>query len=128
MVRGMASETGIIDLGGYADAWQGVTITVRAHRSFASTQRIAAASSRMEASQEGRKQRAGLTPDPLGRAAAVVDEYVIEWDLVGIDGEPLPASGAGVRSENADADLIDCAVDAIETYYEDRAPKLRPRD
>ena len=130
-----------IDLGDLADEYAGQTITIRPHLSYAANQRIETAAVKMRAQIEQPANRAerrararenqelelSAEAAPLEYATAVVDEAVIEWTLTGYDGKVLAANGAGLRSPQAPADLLDDAINEIVGYYESRRPKLRKR-
>lgn len=132
---GNAAQT--IDMSDWSDSWAGMTVTVRPHLSFAADQRIESARMRMAAEVKGnRRQRRSddgadvemtTTVTPLDYATAVVEETVTSWTLVGFDGQPLQANRAGVTSEQAPADLLDCVIEAIVEFYEARRPKLKKR-
>ena len=122
----------VIDMGDWADAWTGQTITVRPYRTYAASTRIEQARAEMK-TEVKRNRRRRDTDDvevrtavtPLDFAAAVVEESVISWTLRGVDGQPLTADRAGLLSHHAPAVLVDCAIDAIEEFYDGQAPKLK---
>ena len=127
-----------IEMGDYADDWEGQTVTIRPHLSYAADQRIETARIQMSAKvRSGNKQAGRQSGDrdvqmdaavtPLAYATAVVEECVLSWTLLGYDGVPLPASSAGVNSAQAPAELLDVVIDEIAEFYEARRPKLKPR-
>lgn len=123
----------VIEMGDVSPAWSGYTVTIRPFLSYAADQRIessvAKTSTRAKA-RNRRERRKGRDDDteiylettPLDYAAAVIEETVLEWNLVGADGEPLPASAAAVRSEHAPAVLLNAVIDEIMDFYEAQRP------
>ena len=127
-----------IDLADLSDDWAGQHVTIRPHLSYAARQRIDAAAHRSTTSVQprNRAERRGQRNEPVEitsqvtpveYAVAVIEEAVTEWHVLGYDGNPLPATRAGVQSPHAPALLLDTIVDEIEAHYEARAPKLKPR-
>ena len=121
-----------IDMVDCSDDWAGQTITLRPHQSYAAAQRIETARIQMSAQVSAGRQRdegvqmtAAVTP--IDYAAAVVEECVLSWTLLGYDGQPLAANRAGLTSEQAPAELLDVAIDEIVEFYESRRPKLKER-
>ena len=125
-----------LDLGELLDDWEGQTITIRPHLSFAASQRIEAARMEMSAHvQTNRRARreAGADMEMTARvtsvdyAVAVVEEAVISWTLTGHNAKLIRANREGINSQHAPAQLLDTAIAEIVDYYEERTPKLRKR-
>ena len=129
------SAPATLNMADYSDDWADQSITLRPHLSYAADQRIETARVRMstEVSSGGNKRTTDKQMEmtaavtPLEYAVAVVEECVLSWTLLGYSGVTLPASRVGVMSEQAPAELLDVAVDAIVEFYEARRPKLKPR-
>lgn len=122
-----------INLGDISDTWAGLTVTIRPFLSFAADQRIesSVATTRTTAKARNRRERRHgrnddtdiyLEAQPLDYAAAVIEEAVLEWNLVGADNRPLPATAAAVRSEQAPAVLLTAVIDEIMDFYEAQRP------
>lgn len=129
----MPTRSHTIDLGELSDAWAQMTVTIRPFLSYAADQRIESAAATTRASSKARnrrERRQGRSDDteivveaqPLEYAAAVIEECVLEWTLVGVDGRPLPATAAAVRSEQAPAHLLVAVIDEIMDFYESQRP------
>ena len=126
-----------IDLGDLADEWAGQHVTIRPHLSYAARQRVDSAASRSTAEVQPRNRAERRQRDrpveitnemtTLEYAVALIEEAVIDWHVLGHDGNPLPANRAGVQSPHAPALLLDTIVDEIEAHYEEQAPKLKRR-
>ncbi len=116
----MASNGHTIDLGHDCPEWAGQTAVVRRHLSYAATQRVEQARMVLSADQSGEMT---AVPDPVGYACQLVDAAVLEWTLVGLDGEPLPAGRAGVMSDECPNHLMDRLVERIGEFYAEQAPK-----
>lgn len=112
----------VLDLGERDPRCAGHTVTVRPWLSFAAQKRIDAAAL-APARRNRRQRRSGdesmsWVPDPLGHAAATVEEGVIAWTLTDIDGVPLPPDGRGVRNPKAPAQLVNAAVEAVSDHFD----------
>ena len=126
-----------IDLGALFDGFDGQTVTIRPHLSYAASQRIETARMRMSAHIQGNRAQRRAAGDadfemraevlPLEYAAAVVEEAVISWTLTGYDNKPIPATAAGINSQQAPAALLDEVIGEIVDHYEAHRPKRRTK-
>ena len=114
--------------------WAGQTVTIRPFLSYAADRRIESARLKMQAEIEGeggnrrsrRDRDVSMTTEitPMDYAAAVVEECVIEWTLIGHDGKRLGCNRFGLESQHAPAELLDTVIEEIMDFYEARRPKL----
>lgn len=121
--------THTIELGKLWSEWDGQWAKIKGHRSYASAMRIEEAG--MKAELEARRRKRG-TPDKPGKmamtmqnietAVAWVEEQVLEWTLIGIDGEALLLGGLAIRGDNAPHDLIDQLIGEMSDFYESQRP------
>lgn len=117
------TRTHQIDMGEIWDGWEGQWVKVRPYRSFAASERVDASLARAEAQADGTVR---TTADYVNRAATIVEEFVVEWNLLDYEGNPITADRAGIQHELTPSDLIEQMVVAVLDYYEaQRPPKFR---
>ena len=115
----------VIELGDIAERWRGQTVTVHPYRSFADQQRIQNARSRGSMPLPDAKNKrntaaseVNIDVNTLRFSEVVVQLSVVEWALIGWDGEPIPAPPGGINSEMMRPDIADRMIGAIEDYYD----------
>ena len=118
--------THTIELGELWDGWDGQWVKIKPWMSFASEKRIAhgavSASHSLQPDDDDKKLE--FIVDSLRVTIAYVQEQIVEWNLLGYDGEPLPQGRAGVMSDVAPPRLIDAVIDAAGDFYEAQSPPL----
>ena len=100
----------------------GSEVVVREHLSFAMKTRLDDAKMTMRVGDGGGDFQ--LTPQKY--AEAIVERCVVSWTVRGIDGEPVDATVAGVRSANMGWRVMEAVVEAVEKHYgldKDEDPK-----
>lgn len=129
------TETHTIDLADHDDRYSGQWLKLKKHRTFVAAKRVEQAlmgkgaifeGGRRRPSKQGGSRRRGrgqggdirLTVSLVDYAAALIEEFVVDWRVLGIDGEKLPLGRLGVESEQASEDAIETVIEAIEDYYD----------
>ena len=112
--------THTIELGELWDGWDGQWVKIKPWKFYAARERINA--SALDITKAGKDDPMAVSRNVLAVTIAYVEEQVIEWNLIGYDGDPLPQGRAGVLSEAAPPDLIDYVIDEAETFYEAQRP------
>ena len=129
-------HTHVIDMGDYADRWAGQTATIRFELSFSARRRVEAARTQRLGLGRARAHMTGtaddeemsLEVDTARYSEALLTESVVEWSLLGFDGEVLPVTVDAVRGDNAPDSLLSTLVLQIQEHYEslDPTPKEEP--
>ena len=113
----------VIELGKLWAPWEGQWVRIKPHRSYASKVRTDSARSQMTMSTDDRTTMS-LALRTLEYAIVTVQEYVLEWRLVDVDGQPIEASRKGITGNNVDFDLMDQAIGEIADFYEKKRPPV----
>lgn len=121
-----------IELGDFHEGWAGQWVNVKPWMSFAASAKIDA--SRFDRSVVGKADdfaddndvAVNVKVNTVEYSAILIDLQVLDWNVLGYDGEPLPAGRAGVLSDLAPVDVIDVVVAQMSDYYEAQRPNLKP--
>ena len=123
-----------IELGELHDSWQGQWVDIKPWMSYS-------ASALIEASQfhtpvvgsveyfsnvsDGGEVKIDVEATPVAYASAMISQQVVDWHVLGYDGEALPLGRPGVVSDMAPIDVIDVIVEQMKAYYDAQRPNFQ---
>ena len=119
-----------IDLGAIHPDWEGQWADIKPWMSYANSAFIASKRAdvpmmgTLESFQGRGEVRVDVTTTAAEYACAMVTRQVLNWHILGYDGEPLPAGRAGVLSDATPVEVMDVLIDEMNTYYESLKPNF----
>ena len=118
-----------IDMGEIWEGWEGQWARIKPYQSYASQQRIEQAAYQGSMNVKERDTMR-MHIQQVEAAVAWVEEQVVEWNLLGYDGNEIQPNRAGVTGELTPPDLVDQLVGAMSDYYEAQRPPIfrEPKD
>lgn len=107
-----------IELGELWEGWRGQWVKVRPRLSYARQQAMEA----VLTEELPADHPAADVPRMVRFNAEVCDQAVLEWRLLGHDGEPLPQGIEGIMHDEAPPDLFAKMFRAIANFYGEQRP------
>ena len=112
----------VIELGKLWAPWDGQWVRIKPHISYAEKLFIDSAAAQVSMNT-GDKTTMNVTLRGVETAVATVQRCVLEWHLLDITGELIPANRKGITGENVPHDLMDQVIGEITDFYEAQRPK-----
>ena len=105
------------------EGWEGQWVKIKPHLPFAVRQKIdgAVASAQLQL-RESATQALDIDFRPHDVVIAWVEHQVVEWHILGFDGEPIPCNRDGLLGDNTPPDLVEVIIGRMSDYYDEQRP------
>ena len=113
----------VIEMGKLWAPWEGQWVRIKPHRSYAAKARLDGVRHELTVKTNDRETM-NLAVKSIEYAVAMVEECVLEWRLLDVNGQLIPASRKGITGDDVPSDLIDQVVGEVSDYYEAQRPKV----